>query len=125
MQAIDFAARLDAAVADGEYRRAVRLLYQQALQRLDRAGAIAWRPSKTNRTYVHEVDADLRPEFETLTRLFERVWYGGTAVDGRRFGQVRARFESFWKKVHGAPEGDAPTVGPVSHDPSTTDRPAA
>ena len=96
MQAIDFDARLAAAVEEGQHRRAVRLLYQQALQRLDEAGAIAWRPGKTNRAYVQELDEARRPAFAGLTRRFEQVWYGGAAVDAERFEQIRRRFASFW-----------------------------
>jgi hypothetical protein len=112
MQAIDFDARIEAAVADGEHRRAVRLLYQQALQRLDRAGLIEWRPAKTNRAYVRELDEAHRPAFARLTRVFEQVWYGGAAVDAERFRQIRARFASFW-----APDG-VPAASP--HDGSPT-----
>jgi hypothetical protein len=108
MRAVDYEARLEAAVAEEDYRRAVRLLYQQTLQRLDRAGALAWRPTKTNRAYVHELDAAHRSAFATLTRLFERVWYGGAAVDEERFAQIRSRFASFWARERAPEPDDAP-----------------
>lgn len=125
MQAIDFDARLEKAVDKQQYRRAVRLLYQHLLQRLDRTGAIAWRAGKTNRAYVNEVDADLRPAFETLTRLFERIWYGGATVDADHFRQVRAHFDSFWENVEteGVSQEDAfPTV--LKSRDASTDRPS-
>lgn len=119
MQAIDFGARIEAAVADGQYRRAVRLLYQQVLQHLDRAGAIEWRAAKTNRAYVQELDEARRPAFSTLTRLFEEVWYGGTTVDADRFEQIRARFTSFRTEGDGG-GGDARTPdAPPTHDGSS------
>lgn len=125
MQAIDFEARLDAAVADGQHRRAVRLLYQRALQRLDRAGAIAWRPGKTNCAYVREVDEARRSAFAGLTRLFEQVWYGGAGVDAERFEQIQARFASFWAHDTGAAsDARSPDAAPT-HDGSSTSLPSA
>lgn len=119
MRAIDFDERIEAAVADGRHRRAVRLLYQQALQRLDEAGAIAWRPAKTNRAYVQELDEAHRSAFAALTRRFEQVWYGGAAVDAERFEQIQARFASFWAR-RDTPEDDAPARSrDASHSPST------
>ncbi len=127
MHAIDFDARLEAAVADDDYRRAVRLLYQNTLQRLDRVGAVSWRPGKTNRAYVNELSDDLRPAFSTLTRLFERVWYGGATVDAERFRPLRAQFESFWARVpsseQGAPNPSASSA-PTTRDSHTADRSA-
>ena len=113
MQAIDFDARLEAAVADGQYRRAVRLLYQQALQRLDRTGAIGWRPGKTNRTYVRELDEPHRSAFARLTRLFEQVWYGGAAVDAEQFEQIRARFASFGTQDASESDAASPDAAPT------------
>lgn len=127
MRAIDFDDLLDAALAAGDYRQAVRLLYQQTLQHLDRADAIAWRPSKTNREYVNEVDADVRPAFSTLTRLFEQIWYGGAAVDVERFPPLRAQFESFWEDLpssgHGAHNDDVSSASPPPNT-RTADRSA-
>lgn len=102
MRAIDYENRLQDAVDREHYRRGVRLLYQWTLQRLDRTEAISWHPGKTNRAYLHELDADASPTFATLTRLFEHVWYGGAAVDAQHFKQVRRRFESFWEQVPAA-----------------------
>lgn len=97
MRAIDFQERLETALAEEDYRRAVRLLYLQTLQRLDRAGTLTWRPSTTNRRYVEQLEADARSAFADLTRLFERIWYGTASVDAERFERVRARFEAFWE----------------------------
>jgi len=107
MRAFDFDTRLEAAVADGQHRRAVRLLYQKTLQHLDRTGAITWRPGKTNRAYVDEIDADARPAFASLTRLFERVWYGGASVGPTRFEDVRAQFDAFLERVPASKYDDA------------------
>lgn len=99
MQTIDFEAQVEAAVAERRYRDAVRLLYLQTLQALDEAGAIAWEPSKTNRTYVRELEGTRQAEFEALTRLFERVWYGGAALQRAGFEDVRERFAAFQEEA--------------------------
>ena len=116
MRAFDFDTRLEAAVADGQHRRAVRLLYQKTLQHLDRTGAITWRPGKTNRAYVDELGADTQPDFASLTRLFERVWYGGATVGPDRFDDVRARFDAFLERVSASKQSAATTEAPPNRD---------
>ena len=119
MRRIDYGARVSAAVERGRYREAVRLLYQKTLQHLERADAITWRPGKTNRTYVNEVRSDLRPAFADLTRLFERVWYGGRTLDADDLEQLRSHFESFWMRDLGAGRGVESDEGALHGAPST------
>ncbi len=93
---IDFAALIEEAEAQGDYRRAIRLHYLQTLKRLTDQGFIHWKPGKTNRSYVTEIrDHALRQSFAHVTGLFEYVWYGGSALDEAHFQTVRASFLTF------------------------------
>lgn len=93
---IDFAALIAQAEALGDYRRAVRLYYLRVLKGLTDKALIDWSPSKTNWSYAHELKNDqLRRLFENLTRQFEFIWYGGTALPEPVFRQVRHAFEAF------------------------------
>jgi hypothetical protein len=79
------ARRLSAA---GDWPAATRYYYVAAILWLDRQGAIAFRPSKTNRDYIRELPAPtgLRNLFGRLTDGFERIAYAGqtaTAATGR------------------------------------------
>ena len=98
---IDFSQRIADAVAQRNYRMAVRLLYLQSLKRLTDAGRIAWQADKTNRQYVYELAANVpansptRAEFEALTTQFEYVWYGNFSVDDVRYERIRQQSQAF------------------------------
>ncbi len=93
---INFETAIDEAVAARNFRLAVRLLYLQTLKRLTDAGRVHYKPEKTNRQYVAElVNSPLQPEFETLTRQFEFVWYGDFPVDEQRFQAIQNQFRQF------------------------------
>lgn len=68
----------DALAAGGDFRGAYRALYLALLSGLHEAGAIRFTRSRTNWTYVRDFkggEAD-RGSFETLTGMFDQVWYG-------------------------------------------------
>lgn len=68
----------DALAGAGDFRAAYRALYLALLSGLHDAGAIHFRRSRTNWSYVRDfkgIPAD-RDLFENLTGLFDRVWYG-------------------------------------------------
>ncbi|MBO0934081.1 DUF4129 domain-containing protein [Fibrella aquatilis] len=98
---IDFSQRISDAVAQRNYRMAVRLLYLQTLKRLTDAGRIAWQADKTNRQYVYELatnapaNSTARAEFEALTTQFEYVWYGDFPVDDVRYERIREQSQAF------------------------------
>ncbi|MBD2699611.1 DUF4129 domain-containing protein [Spirosoma sp. BT702] len=93
---IDFKTAIEEAVSAKNFRLAIRLLYLQTLKRLTDAGAIIYKPDKTNRQYVAELaNVPLQADFEQLTRQFEFVWYGDFPVDEIRFNAIQAQFGQF------------------------------
>lgn len=90
LPAPDLQARLDAAVAALDYRRAVRLTYLLALRRLADARRVAWRLDKTNHEYLDELaDPALREAFARLTYVFDYAWYGHFPVSAAAYERAR------------------------------------
>ena len=70
---IDFDTIIRRAVADGDYRQAVRYVYLQTLRHLSDHALIDWMPHKTPTQYILEYQKD---DFRRLTNLFLRIRYG-------------------------------------------------
>lgn len=93
---LDLQALIQEAVAQHDFRKAIRLHYLQSLKLLTDRGLIHWKPGKTNRSYVSEIEQpSLRQEFEQLTSMFEYVWYGGAALGDGLFNSARTEFIQF------------------------------
>lgn len=79
---IDFGTAVEEAVSQRNYRLAVRLRYLQTLKTLADLNAIRWQVNKTNWQYVNELKGGpVEGEFITLTKKFERIWYGDFPID--------------------------------------------
>jgi hypothetical protein len=63
---------------NGRFREAIRAWYHAVLVTLYRTGVVHYRKGRTNWEYVRTLSPDLawRPRFVTITREFEREWYG-------------------------------------------------
>jgi hypothetical protein len=97
---MDFDALVAEAVRGRNFRRAVRLLYLNALKQLTDSGRIDWRKDKTNHDYLYELaGSDLRSPFERATILFDYVWYGGFQVDEPTFEHVKETFQEVGNKL--------------------------
>jgi hypothetical protein len=74
--------------AAGRGREAIRAWYHAVLVALFRSGALHHQKGRTNWEYVSRLGPDLgwRPSFITMTRLFDREWYGrrGAGPDALR-----------------------------------------
>ena len=93
---INFDIDIDAAIAQRNYRLAVRLLYLKSLKELSDAGLIYWQLDKTNTAYINELaNAKQREAFTVLTRQFEFVWYGEFAINGQSFQNIKTLFANF------------------------------
>lgn len=96
IRAIDFDAQIEEALSERAYRRAVRLYYLKALQRLAERELIDWQPDKTNHHYLDELKAvQLRQSFAHMTRLFEYIWYGDFPLDEAAFNDAHRTFAQF------------------------------
>ena len=96
IHAIDFADSIAEAIAQKNYRLAVRLYYLKALKELSDREMIDWRINKTNRSFVYELNSPtLRPDFERITLQFEYAWYGDFPVDETQFINIKNQFLTF------------------------------
>lgn len=97
---LDFESELQQAVAQRNYRAAIRLLYLQCLKSLADRELIDWQPAKTNADYLRELQGGPHaPGFKALTYQYEYSWYGDFPVGHGHFDAVREVFEQFEQKV--------------------------
>ncbi len=97
---IDFNKAIDEAVAQGNYRLAIRLLYLQTLKLLSDKSIINWQIDKTNTMYVKEMQGHQQQQnFAQLTNTFDYSWYGTAAIDKETFAQANHSFKQFQQQV--------------------------
>ena len=81
---INFDDQIEMALANGNYRLVVRLLYLKTLKNLTDKQLIFWQPEKTNQTYVLELENEqYKIAFSKLTNQFEYIWYGEFHIEKR------------------------------------------
>jgi hypothetical protein len=96
IHAIPFEDAIKEAIANGNYRLAVRLVYLHSLKLLSDKELIDWKPGKTNTTYVFELkDHPSFLSFNNLTQEFEFAWYGGEEVSKEHYEEIDAAFNDF------------------------------
>ena len=97
---ISFDDEIESAIAKGNFRLAVRLLYLLSLKKLNDAQLINWQIDKTNSAYLNELTDDgQRNGFGILTRQFEYIWYGNFPVDSQSFQDINLLFQGFYKTL--------------------------
>ena len=97
---INFDNEIDKAVAQHNYRLAVRLLYLKCLKQLSDGNLIQWQIDKTNTAYFYELsNPEQKQTFGQLTRQFEYVWYGDFNIDKDTFSNINTLFQNFKKLI--------------------------
>ncbi|HAO51815.1 MAG TPA: hypothetical protein DCR35_22340 [Runella sp.] len=93
---LDFANLIEESIAARNYRLATRLYYLNTLKQLTDKKFIHWQPTKTNRSYVEELqETKFKNDFEQLTYQFEYVWYGEFGVTESQFLRLKEEFQAF------------------------------
>jgi Domain of unknown function (DUF4129) len=111
---MDFPTLLQQALAVPDYRKAIRLRFLEALKSLEDAGAIRWRPEKTNRDYAFELShPDARTWYREAMLVFDYTWYGHYTAEFKHF----ERLDYLAKRIESATSNRqrTPAVEPVSH----------
>ncbi len=97
---IDFDAEVEKALAQHNYRLAVRLLYLKCLKQLSDKNLIQWEIDKTNTAYLYELkNGEQRQTFSVLTNRFEYVWYGNFPINKQAFTDIDLLFQNFKKQL--------------------------
>ena len=91
---------LQQALNNEDYRLAVRVLYLQSLQHLDRGGWIRFELKQTNIQYVRQLESTpYKASFAVLTTYFDYVWYGSFVLDQNRYKDIENLYHEFQKQV--------------------------
>ncbi len=91
----DIDALIKEAVAQKNYRLAIRYYYLRALKYLGDSNTIDWQPQKTNVDYINEIkEQNLKLNFENITRIYDYVWYGEFDVDALKFESLKLPFNT-------------------------------
>ncbi len=89
----DLQSLIDQALAEGNYRLAVRFYYLLTLQKLSNKDLIDWESQKTNHEYIFEInDTTLRNQFRKVTDVYDYIWYGSFDVDESAFAKAEKSF---------------------------------
>jgi hypothetical protein len=92
--------QIQAAIAAGRFRIAVRLLYLQTLRLLADKNIITFSKEKTNATYLRAMtQTQWYKAFAALTLNYEYIWYGEIPVNDEQFKSIHANFSQFMNEL--------------------------
>jgi len=81
------------ALANSDYRLAIRYYYLYILQIMTQENIISWEHQKTNEDYIVEIEkTHIQTPFITLTRLYDYIWYGDFPIDKLKFEKAESKF---------------------------------
>ncbi|MEC3967038.1 DUF4129 domain-containing protein [Flagellimonas halotolerans] len=88
------------ALADKNYRLAIRYYYLYILQLLSERELIDWQQQKTNDDYITELsESTLKNDFGKATLLYDYVWYGEFDIDHERYQKAEVVFNSLKRAI--------------------------
>lgn len=89
------------ALAQKQWRLAIRYQYLKGLKILSGYNLIQWQAGKTNMDYYYELkNEQLRNTFLLVTGEFEEAWYGNTDINESHYYDTRAHFEKFYNLLN-------------------------
>ncbi len=100
--AINYMNEVDKAVAQGNFRLAIRLQYLRMLKSMAERNIINYKQEKTNLDYMMELQPTIYyNNFFRTTRHYEFAWYGEFPVNQETYALVRRGFDDFEKQITG------------------------
>jgi hypothetical protein len=96
----EFDRLLAAAIAEDNFREAVRLYFVAILKELILKELIQWKKDKTNETYTNELNRTVfGASFANCVRLYEYVWYGNYSLSLETYGSIEVDLKELMKKI--------------------------
>ena len=97
---INFDVQIANAEATQNWREAIRLHYLLLLKELSDRQFIVWRQDKTNHEYELEIQqSSIRKPFQSLTYVFEYVYYGNFEIAQPKYLQLKQEYNTFTTQV--------------------------
>lgn len=92
---------IDQAISNGQYSLAIRLYYLDVVKALSSKKIIRWKKDKTNNDYIAEAaQSPFGRDFESITRGFERIWYGNVILNQSDFIGIQPSFVKLLNKIN-------------------------
>lgn len=100
MQEEDIQALIAEALADKDYRLAIRYQFILCLKLLKEGEWIQWQPQKTNRDYVQELEnPKLKSLLQQAVRAYDYIWYGEFALNEAGYQKILQDYQQLQKKI--------------------------
>ena len=97
---IKYPTELEKAIANKNYRLAVKLMYLEQLKMLDDKNMINWSLSKTNWDFLSEIkDPVIQQNYKSSSFIFDSAWYGELPLSDNNFTQVYNMFMDYKKQL--------------------------
>jgi hypothetical protein len=103
---IEFVSEIEMAVREKNFRKAIRLMFLNALKDLSDQQLIRWKLNKTNYDYIAEMaDNKMQRGFMGITVVYEYSWYGDFQITEKQYKKVAVEFEQFNSKLNELVQG--------------------
>ena len=97
---LNLEALLQQAIANKDFRLAIRYYYLTTLKGLSNKQIIDYHKDKTNSEYLFEIEnTQTRTEFSYLSYVYAYVWYGKFPVDENSFEKAQNKYQSFLNSI--------------------------
>lgn len=98
--AINYQKEIDKAIANGNYRLAVRLMFLRLLKQMAEKNVINYKQDRTNLDYLMQLHpTGYYNNFFRITRNYEYSWYGQFAVSEDAYTIIRTDFDQMDKQL--------------------------
>lgn len=103
IESINLDAYISDALAQKNYRLAIRYMYLKSLKELSLVNIISWHFDKTNTDYYNEIEnPEVKNSFEKVSYLYDYIWYGEFSLDETGFTNAQKDFDRLTQHLKNA-----------------------
>lgn len=101
MHQVSFQQLVENALAEKDFKKAVRYTYLQVLKELNNHQIITWEKDKTNLQYMRDItDKQLKNLFKEISHTYEYVWYGNFDYNEEKYLYFKNNAEELLTKLN-------------------------